>query len=144
MYVVDTGYCKLSVYNPRMGMNALQIFPCSQAAVNQRKGRAGRTGPGTCYRLYTEMAFKHEMLAMTVPEIQRTNLGNVVLLLKSLNVENLLDFDFMDSTPQDNILNSMYQLWILGALDNTGGRRGGCQDGGVSRGPAAGADVAQG
>ena len=121
MYVVDTGYCKLSVYNPRMGMNALQIFPCSQAAVNQRKGRAGRTGPGTCYRLYTEMAFKHEMLAMTVPEIQRTNLGNVVLLLKSLNVENLLDFDFMDPPPQDNILNSMYQLWILGALDNTGG-----------------------
>ena len=121
MYVVDTGYCKLSVYNPRMGMNALQIFPCAQAAVNQRKGRAGRTGPGTCYRLYTEMAFKHEMLAMTVPEIQRTNLGNVVLLLKSLNVENLLDFDFMDPPPQDNILNSMYQLWILGALDNTGG-----------------------
>ena len=47
MYVVDTGYCKLSVYNPRMGMNALQIFPLLQAAVNQRKGRAGRTGPGT-------------------------------------------------------------------------------------------------
>jgi pre-mRNA-splicing factor ATP-dependent RNA helicase DHX38/PRP16 len=67
------------------------------------------------------MAFKHEMLSMTVPEIQRTNLGNVVLLLKSLNVENLLDFDFMDPPPQDNILNSMYQLWILGALDNTGG-----------------------
>ena len=120
MYVVDTGYCKLSVYNPRMGMNALQVFPCSQAAVNQRSGRAGRTGPGTCYRLYTEMAFKHEMLSMTVPEIQRTNLGNVVLLLKSLNVDNLLDFDFMDPPPQDNILNSMYQLWILGALDNTG------------------------
>jgi pre-mRNA-splicing factor ATP-dependent RNA helicase DHX38/PRP16 len=67
------------------------------------------------------MAFKHEMLSMTVPEIQRTNLGNVVLLLKSLNVENLLDVDFMDPPPQDNILNSMYQLWILGALDNTGG-----------------------
>jgi pre-mRNA-splicing factor ATP-dependent RNA helicase DHX38/PRP16 len=67
------------------------------------------------------MAFKHELLPMTVPEIQRTNLGNVVLLLKSLNVDNLLDFDFMDPPPQDNILNSMYQLWILGALDNTGG-----------------------
>jgi pre-mRNA-splicing factor ATP-dependent RNA helicase DHX38/PRP16 len=120
MYVVDTGYCKLSVYNPRMGMNSLQVFPCSQAAVNQRSGRAGRTGPGTCYRLYTEMAFKHEMLSSTVPEIQRTNLGNVVLLLKSLNVDNLLDFDFMDPPPQENILNSMYQLWILGALDNTG------------------------
>ena len=121
MYVIDSGYCKLSVFNPRMGMNALQVFPCAQAAVNQRSGRAGRTGPGTCYRLYTEMAFKHEMLVSTVPEIQRTNLGNVVLLLKSLNVDNLLDFDFMDPPPQENILNSIYSLWILGALDNTGG-----------------------
>ncbi len=58
---------------------------------------------------------------MTVPEIQRTNLGNVVLLLKSLNVDNLLHFDFMDPPPRDNILNSMFQLWVLGALDNTGG-----------------------
>lgn len=121
MYVIDSGYCKLSVFNPRMGMNALQVFPCAQAAVNQRAGRAGRTGPGTCYRLYTESAYKHEMLLSVVPEIQRTNLGNVVLLLKSLNVENLLDFDFMDPPPQENILNSMYSLWILGALDNTGG-----------------------
>ena len=55
-----------------------------------------------------------------IPEIQRTNLSNVVLLLKSLGVKNLLDFEFMDPPPQDNILNSMYQLWILGALDNTG------------------------
>jgi len=55
-----------------------------------------------------------------VPEIQRTNLANVVLLLKSLGVQNLLEFHFMDPPPQDNILNSMYQLWILGALDNTG------------------------
>jgi len=62
-----------------------------------------------------------ELLAVTVPEIQRTNLGNVVLLLKSLNVDNLLHFDFMDPPPRDNILNSMFQLWVLGALDNTGG-----------------------
>lgn len=55
-----------------------------------------------------------------VPEIQRTNLGNVVLLLKSLGVDNLLDFAFMDPPPQENIINSMYQLWVLGALDNTG------------------------
>lgn len=61
-----------------------------------------------------------EMLAVSVPEIQRTNLGNVVLLLKSLNVENLLDFGFMDPPPKENLLNSMFQLWILGALDNTG------------------------
>mmetsp|Transcript_29689 Transcript_29689/g.83695 ORF Transcript_29689/g.83695 Transcript_29689/m.83695 type:complete len:1298 (+) Transcript_29689:152-4045(+) len=124
MYVIDSGYCKFKVYNPKMGMDSLTVFPVSQAAANQRSGRAGRTGPGTCYRLYTESAFRNEMLLMSVPEIQRTNLGNVVLLLKSLNVDNLLEFDFMDPPPQDNILNSMYQLWILSALDNTGGLTG--------------------
>ncbi|XP_057530886.1 pre-mRNA-splicing factor ATP-dependent RNA helicase DEAH7 [Amaranthus tricolor] len=119
-YVIDTGYGKMKVYNPRMGMDALQVFPVSRAAADQRAGRAGRTGPGTCYRLYTESAYLNEMLPSPVPEIQRTNLGNVVLLLKSLKIENLLDFDFMDPPPQENILNSMYQLWVLGALNNVG------------------------
>lgn len=119
-YVIDTGYGKMKVYNPRMGMDALQVFPVSRAAADQRAGRAGRTGPGTCYRLYTESAYQNELLPSPVPEIQRTNLGNVVLLLKSLKVDNLLDFDFMDPPPQDNILNSMYQLWVLGALNNVG------------------------
>lgn len=57
---------------------------CSQASANQRAGRAGRVAAGKCFRLYTAWAFKHEMEETTVPEIQRTNLGNVVLLLKSL------------------------------------------------------------
>uniref|UniRef100_A0A1J3JE29 RNA helicase n=1 Tax=Noccaea caerulescens TaxID=107243 RepID=A0A1J3JE29_NOCCA len=120
-YVIDTGYGKMKVFNPRMGMDALQVFPISRAAADQRAGRAGRTGPGTCYRLYTESAYLNEMLPSPVPEIQRTNLGNVVLLLKSLKIDNLLDFDFMDPPPQENILNSMYQLWVLGALSNVGG-----------------------
>ncbi|KAG6550822.1 hypothetical protein Mapa_007618 [Marchantia paleacea] len=121
LYVIDSGYTKIKVYNPRMGMDALQVFPESRAAADQRAGRAGRTGPGTCYRLFTETAYREEMLQNPVPEIQRTNLGNVVLLLKSLNIDNLLHFDFMDPPPQENILNSMYQLWTLGALDNVGG-----------------------
>uniref|UniRef100_A0A7N8X5F4 Pre-mRNA-splicing factor ATP-dependent RNA helicase PRP16 n=1 Tax=Mastacembelus armatus TaxID=205130 RepID=A0A7N8X5F4_9TELE len=120
MFVVDSGYCKLKVFNPRIGMDALQVYPISQANGNQRAGRAGRTGPGQCYRLYTQSAFKNEMLTTTIPEIQRTNLANVVLLLKSLGVQDLLLFHFMDPPPEDNMLNSMYQLWILGALDNTG------------------------
>lgn len=120
MFVVDAGYCKLKVFNPKIGMDALQVYPISQANANQRSGRAGRTGPGQCFRLFTESSYKNELLVSTVPEIQRTNLANVVLLLKSLGVQNLLEFHFMDPPPQDNILNSMYQLWILGALDNTG------------------------
>ncbi|KIK91836.1 hypothetical protein PAXRUDRAFT_148626 [Paxillus rubicundulus Ve08.2h10] len=120
LYVVDSGYSKLKVYNPKVGMDSLQITPVSQANANQRTGRAGRTGSGYCYRLYTEMAYRNEMFANTIPEIQRTNLANTVLLLKSLGVKNLLEFDFMDPPPQANIINSMYQLWVLGALDNVG------------------------
>lgn len=119
-FVVDAGFSKVKVYNPKVGMNALQITPISQANANQRSGRAGRTGPGHAYRLYTEPMYRNEMLSNQIPEIQRTNLSNVVLLLKSLGVDNLLEFGFMDPPPQENILNSMYQLWILGALSNTG------------------------
>ncbi|KHJ78505.1 helicase associated domain protein [Oesophagostomum dentatum] len=100
LFVIDPGFCKMKVYNPRIGMDALQIFPISQASANQRSGRAGRTGPGQCFRLYTERQYKEEML--------------------SLGVDDLLKFHFMDAPPQDNMLNSMYQLWTLGALDNTG------------------------
>ncbi len=77
------------------------VFPIHfQANANQRSGRAGRTGPGMCYRLYTNRQYKEELLVNTVPEIQRTNLANVVLLLKSLNVQDLLSFHFMDPPPE--------------------------------------------
>ena len=99
-YVIDAGYCKLKVFNPKIGMDSLQVYPISQANANQRSGRAGRTGAGTAFRLYTLSQYKSEMLLTTVPEIQRTNLSNVVLLLKSLNVDDLLKFHFMDPPPQ--------------------------------------------
>lgn len=120
MYVVDAGYSKLKVYNPRMGMDTLQITPISQANASQRAGRAGRTGPGKAYHLYTEQAFKDEFYIQTIPEIQRTNLANTVLLLKSLGVKNLLDFDFMDPPPQNVITTSLFDLWALGALNHVG------------------------
>jgi pre-mRNA-splicing factor ATP-dependent RNA helicase DHX38/PRP16 len=120
MYVVDCGFSKLKVYNPKMGMDTLQITPVSQANASQRAGRAGRTGPGKSFHLYTERAFRDEFYMSTIPEIQRTNLANTVLLLKSLGVKNLLDFDFMDPPPQDTITTSLFDLWSLGALDNLG------------------------
>lgn len=119
-YVVDAGYSKMKVYNPKMGMDTLQITPISQANASQRSGRAGRTGPGKAFRLYTEKAFKDELYLQTIPEIQRTNLANTVLMLKSLGVKDLLDFHFMDPPPQDTISTSMFDLWALGALDNLG------------------------
>ncbi|XP_049819947.1 pre-mRNA-splicing factor ATP-dependent RNA helicase PRP16 isoform X2 [Aethina tumida] len=66
IFVIDSGYCKLKVYNPRIGMDALQIYPISQANANQRSGRAGRTGPGQAFRLYTERQYKDELLITTV------------------------------------------------------------------------------
>jgi len=119
-YVIDSGFYKVKVYNPKIGMDILLVTPVSKANAKQRSGRAGRTGPGCCFRLYTERQYRDELMESSIPEIQRTNLGNVVLLLKSLGVRNLLDFDFMDPPPQENIMNSMYQLWVLGALNNIG------------------------
>jgi pre-mRNA-splicing factor ATP-dependent RNA helicase DHX38/PRP16 len=119
-YVIDAGFCKLKVYNPKIGMDALLMTPVSQANANQRSGRAGRTGPGFCFRLYTDRQYRDELLETTVPEIQRSNLSSVLLLLKSLGVKDIVEFDFMDRPPNDTIMSSLYQLWILGALDNTG------------------------
>lgn len=120
MYVVDCGFSKLKVYNPRMGMDTLQITPISQANASQRAGRAGRTGPGKAFHLYTERAFRDEFYIAAIPEIQRTNLANTVLLLKSLGVKDLLDFDFMDPPSQETITTSLFDLWALGALTNLG------------------------
>lgn len=119
-FVIDSGYGKVKVYNPRIGMDALQIAPVSQAGANQRAGRAGRTGPGTCFRLFTETAFKHELFPSPIPEIQRTNLSNVVLLLQSLGVEDISKFDFIDSPPAETTATSLFHLWALGALDERG------------------------
>jgi pre-mRNA-splicing factor ATP-dependent RNA helicase DHX16 len=104
VYVIDPGFTKQKSYNPRTGMESLIVVPCSKASANQRAGRGGRVGPGKCFRLYTAWAYQHELEDNTIPEIQRTNLGNVVLLLKSLGINNLIDFDFMDPPPVRLIL----------------------------------------
>jgi ATP-dependent RNA helicase DHX8/PRP22 len=98
-YVVDPGFCKQNVYNPKLSMDTLVVTLISAASAKQRAGRAGRTGPGRCYRLYTEAAFLTEMLPTSIPEIQRTNLANVVLQLKAMGINDLLGFDFMDPPP---------------------------------------------
>lgn len=119
-YVIDSGYCKLKTYNPKLGMDALLLCPASQSSASQRSGRAGRTGPGKCYRLYTDYAYHNELLDTNVPEIQRTNLNHIVLLLKTLGIKDILKFNFLDAPPKANILQSMYSLWLLRALDANG------------------------
>jgi len=101
-------------------MDSLVVTPISQASARQRAGRAGRTGPGKCYRLYTEQAYKMEMLSTNIPEIQRTNLGNVVLQLKAMGINDLIGFDFMDPPPVATLVGAMESLHALGALDDEG------------------------
>lgn len=120
VYVIDPGFVKENVYNPRSGMESLVVTPCSRASANQRAGRAGRVGPGKCFRLYTKWAFYNELEENTTPEIQRTNLNSVVLLLKSLGINDLLNFDFLDSPPPDTLIRALEQLYALGALNDRG------------------------
>ena len=119
-YVVDPGFVKQKVYNSKTGIDQLVVTPISQAQAKQRAGRAGRTGPGKCYRLYTERAYRDEMLATAVPELQRTNLASIVLSLKAMGINDLLSFDFMDPPPMETLVTAMEQLYQLSALDDEG------------------------
>ncbi|GFY65643.1 ATP-dependent RNA helicase DHX8 [Trichonephila inaurata madagascariensis] len=119
-YVVDPGFVKQNVYNSKTGMDSLVVTPISQAQAKQRAGRAGRTGPGKCYRLYTERSYRDEMLTTPVPEIQRTNLAHTVLQLKAMGINDLLSFDFMDAPPPESLIMALEQLHSLSALDDEG------------------------
>lgn len=96
VYVIDPGFSKQKVYNPRIRVESLLVSPISRASAQQRAGRAGRTKPGKCFRLYTQKAFDSDMQEQTYPEILRSNLGMVVLQLKKLGIHDLVHFDFMD------------------------------------------------
>ena len=120
VYVIDPGYVKENIYNPATGMSNLVVVPCSRASANQRSGRAGRVGPGKCFRLYTKFAYMNEMDESTTPEIQRTNLNGVVLQLKSLGINQLLDFDFMDPPPTEALIGALNQLFALQGLNHKG------------------------
>nr|CAD7395581.1 unnamed protein product [Timema cristinae] len=140
IYVIDPGFCKQNNFNSRTGMESLIVVPISrvgppclvkshlplydfvilQASANQRAGRAGRVAAGKCFRLYTAWAYKHEMEDNTIPEIQRINLGNVVLTLKALGIQDLMNFDFLDPPPHETMVLALEQLYALGALNHKG------------------------
>ncbi|KAL0095214.1 P-loop containing nucleoside triphosphate hydrolase protein [Phycomyces blakesleeanus] len=118
VYVIDPGLSKQKVYNPRIRIESLLVSPISKASAQQRAGRAGRTRPGKAYRLYTETAFDEELLEQTYPEIMRSNLGNVVLQLKQLGINDLVRFDFMDPPAPETLMRALELLNYLGALED--------------------------
>ena len=119
-YVIDPGFAKQNAYDPKLGMDSLVVMPISQAQARQRSGRAGRTGPGKTYRLYTEAAYRNEMLPTSIPDIQRTNLAHTILMLKAMGINDLLSFDFMDPPPAQTMLTALESLYALSALDDEG------------------------
>lgn len=118
VYVVDPGFSKQKVYNPRIRVESLLVSPISKASAKQRAGRAGRTQPGKCFRLYTEEAFEKNLIDNNYPEILRSNLASTVLMLKKLGIKDLVHFDFMDPPAPETLMRALELLNYLGALDD--------------------------
>lgn len=120
VFVIDPGFAKQKVYNPRIRVESLLVSPISKASAHQRAGRAGRTQPGKCFRLYTERSFTKDLQEQTYPEILRSNLANTVLTLKKLGIDDLVHFDFMDPPAPETLMRALELLNYLGALDDEG------------------------
>ena len=120
VYIVDPGLSKKKVYNPRTRAESLLVSPISKASARQRAGRAGRTRPGKCFRLYTEEEFMTELEEQTQPEILRSNLASTVLQLAKLGVKDLARFDYVDTPSPETLMRALELLHYLAALDDDG------------------------
>ncbi|KAL3368637.1 hypothetical protein AABB24_009465 [Solanum stoloniferum] len=122
VYVIDSGYVKQRQYNPSTGMYSLEVVQISKVQAKQRAGRAGRTRPGKCYRLYPSTVYHDDFLDATIPEIQRSSLAGTVLYLKSLDLADMdiLKFDFLDSPSVESLEDALKQLYLVDAIDENG------------------------
>ncbi len=115
-WVVDSGLAKLNHYNPKTFTESLVELPVSRASCNQRRGRAGRTAPGTCIRLYGKADYEARPL-YTTEEIHRTDLSEVLLRMAELGISEFEDFDFISPPSREGIVAALETLRLLGALD---------------------------
>lgn len=119
VHVIDSGLIKQTQYDPRTGIERLVLIEHALSGLEQRKGRAGRTAPGYCYRLFTEQSLRRRPAYLT-PEIQRSNLSQVVLTMKKCGIHEVSDFRFLDK-PDDLLVDrAVTTLMRLGALDDEG------------------------
>jgi ATP-dependent helicase HrpB len=119
-HVVDSGQARVARYDAERGIGTLFIEPISRASADQRKGRAGRTAPGTCHRLWTESGHLNRPERNT-PEIQRADLAEVVLLLHSLHIRKAAQFDWLDKPDPAAVERAEQLLILLGAIDERTG-----------------------
>ncbi|XP_013140316.1 PREDICTED: probable ATP-dependent RNA helicase DHX34 [Papilio polytes] len=116
-FVVDSGKVKEMSYDSSTKMQRLKEFWISKASADQRKGRAGRTGPGVCYRIYSEQQYT-DMEAFSTPEVSRVPLASLLLLMSSLGVNDVRRFPFLDTPPEDAIENALLELKQHAALSS--------------------------
>ncbi|MFA5934204.1 MAG: oligonucleotide/oligosaccharide-binding fold domain-containing protein, partial [Candidatus Paceibacterota bacterium] len=117
VYVVDSGLIKQMELDPISGIQQLDTRPHSQAGCEQRKGRAGRTQEGICYRMYTEESF-FDRPQFTTPEILRTSLAGVILTMIDIGIKEIEDFDFIDSPDRESFREAYQTLLMLGAISS--------------------------
>uniref|UniRef100_A0A0N4ZXF3 RNA helicase n=1 Tax=Parastrongyloides trichosuri TaxID=131310 RepID=A0A0N4ZXF3_PARTI len=120
VYVVDAGFSKQKIYQPKTRVESLVPTAISKASAKQRAGRAGRTRPGKCFRLYTEDSFKNIMVDQTHPEILRANISTICLQLLKLGVTDLVHFDFIDPPTPQALIRAFELLHNVGAIDSEG------------------------
>ena len=115
--VIDSGLSKLNFYNPFTYTSSLDEAPVSKASCNQRRGRAGRTQEGVCYRLYTRKDFETRVM-YTTEEIYRTDLSEVVMRMAELGIYDFANFDFISPPGKKGIIGAVDTLNMLGALES--------------------------
>jgi len=116
-YVIDPGTARVNRFSPRLGVQQLHVEPVAQSAANQRAGRCGRVGPGTCIRLYAESDFLARP-PFTDPEILRSNLAGVILQMAALRLGDVARFDWVDPPEHRHISDAYRLLQTVGALDD--------------------------
>jgi ATP-dependent helicase HrpA len=119
-FVIDTGLARFSRYVPSSRTRRLPVEPVSQSSADQRKGRCGRVSDGVCIRLYSEQDF-NDRPRFTQPEIQRSNLADVILRMKAFGLGDIEDFPFLNAPPAKGIRSGYALLHELGAIDEIGG-----------------------
>ena len=117
--VIDAGQAKIARFDPYRGINTLLVERISRASAEQRAGRAGRTAPGRCIRLWTEREH-HDRPAQELPEVKRLDLAEVVLTLKASGVEDVAKFRWLEAPDARSLERALTLLTDLGALDSAG------------------------